>query len=142
MFTWSYEDLMEIDLSLEKAWNFYTNPTNWLKWEDRFDDFVLEGSLRTGSRIKGKIKNKQIHMEMLVTEVIPYHECKLLLKSLFFTQESACTFEELAPEKTRITLKLSVISFLTPFVKKIFVKNIERGRSKRLKAFAEIARQM
>ena len=69
MFTWSHEDSMEVDLSLQKAWDFYTNLTNWLKWEDRFDAFVLEGTLRTGSQIKAKIKNKTIHIEMLGTEV-------------------------------------------------------------------------
>ncbi len=142
MFTWSHEDSMEVDLSLQKAWNFYTNPTNWLKWEDRFDAFVLEGILRTGSQIKAKIKNKPIHIEMLVTEVRPYHECKCLVKLLFFTQESACTFEELSPEKTRITLKLSVISFFTPFMKKTFLRNIEKTHSKRLSAFAEVAGQI
>ena len=142
MFTWSHEDLMEVDLSLQKAWDFYTNPTNWLKWEDRFDAFVLEGSLRTGSQIKAKIKNKPIHIEMLVTEVRPYHECKCLVKSLFFTQESLCTFHEISPQKTRITLTLCVVSFFTPFMKKIFLKNIEKTRSKRLSAFAEIAGQI
>ena len=142
MFTWSHEDLMEVDLSLQKAWDFYTNPTNWLKWEDRFDAFVLEGSLRTGSQIKAKIKNKPIHIEMLVTEVRPYHECKCLVKSLFFTQESLCTFQEVSSQKTRITLTICVVSFFTPFMKKIFHRNIEKTRSKRLSAFAEIARQV
>jgi hypothetical protein len=79
MFTWSHEELMEVDLSLQKAWGFYTNPTNWLKWEDRFDAFVLDGILRTGSQIKAKIKNKPIHIDVLVTEVRPYHECKCLI---------------------------------------------------------------
>lgn len=142
MFTWSHEDSMDVDLPLQKAWNFYTDPSNWTKWEDRFDAFILEGSLRTGSQIKAKIKNKPIHIEMLVTEVRSYHECKCLVKSLFFTQESLCTFQEISPQKTRITLTLCVVSFFTPFMKKIFLKNIEKTRSKRLSAFAEIARQI
>jgi len=35
MFTWSYKYSMDVDLPLKTAWNFYTNPTNWPKWEDR-----------------------------------------------------------------------------------------------------------
>ena len=142
MFAWSHEDSMEVDLSLEKAWNFYTTPTNWLKWEDRFDAFVIEGTLRRGSQIKAKIKNKPIHIEILVTDVRPYHECKCFVKSLFFTQESLCTFQEISPQKTRITLTLRVVSFFTPFMKKIFLRNIEKTRSKCLNAFAEVARQI
>src|SRR5690242_6760622 len=142
MFTWSHEDSMDVDLPLQKAWNFYTDPSNWSKWEDRFDAFVLEGTLRTGSQIKAKIKNKPIHIEIWVTEVRPYQECKCLVKSLFFTQESLCTFQEVSPQKTRITLTICVISFFTPFMKKILLRNIEKNRSKCLSAFAEIAREI
>lgn len=142
MFTWSREDSMEVDLSLQKAWDFYTNPTNWLKWEDRFDAFISEGTLRTGSQIKAKIKNKPVYIKMLITEVIPYHECKYLVTALFFTQESLCTFEEISPQKTRITFTICIIGFLTPFMKKIFLRNIEKSRSKCLNAFAEITRQI
>lgn len=142
MFTWSYEDPIDVDLPLQKAWDFYTDPTNWLKWEDRFDAFVLDGALKTGSQIKAKIKNKPIHIQIFIAEVRPYHECKWLVKSLFFTQETACIFQELSPEKTRIILKLSVISFFTPFMKKFFLKNVEKNRSKRLSAFAERAGQI
>lgn len=142
MFTWSHENSMDVDLPLQKAWNFYTNPSNWLKWEDRFDAFVLEGTLRAGSQIKAKIKNKSIHITILVTEIKPYHECKCLLKSPFFTQESLCTFEEISLGKTRITLKICVISLFVPFMKKFFLKNIEKVRPKYLKAFAEFAKQV
>jgi len=142
MFTWSHEDSMDVDLPLQKAWNFYTDPSNWPKWEDRFDACVLQGALRAGSQIKAKIKNKPIHIEIWVTEVRPYHECKCLVKSLFFTQESLCTFQEISPQKTRIILTICVVSFFTPFVKKIFHRNIEKTRAKRLSAFAEIARQI
>ena len=142
MFTWTCEDTIEVDLSLQKAWDFYTNPTNWLKWEDRFDAVVFDGVLRTGSQIKLKIKNKPIHIDVRITEVRPYHEYKSLVKVLFFTQKSACTFEELSSERTRIILKVSVISFFTPFMKKFFLKNLEKYRSKCLIAFAEIARQI
>jgi hypothetical protein len=142
MFTWSHEDSIEVDLSIQKAWDFYTDPNNWLKWEDRFDAITLVGSLRAGSQIKAKIKNKPIHILMLVAEVSPYRECKWLVKSLFFTQESLCTFQEISPQKTRITFTIYVVSFLTPFIKKILVKNIEENRSKRLSAFAEVAGQI
>ena len=142
MFTWLHEDSMDVDLPLQKAWDFYTNPSNWPKWEDRFDACVLEGTLRAGSRIKAKIKNKPIHIEIWVTEVRPYYECKCLVKSLFFTQESLCAFREISPQKTRITLTIYIVSFFTPFMKKLFLRNIEKTRSRRLNAFAGIATQI
>lgn len=142
MFTWAHEDSIEVDLSLQKAWDFYMNPTNWLKWEDRFDAVVFGGSLTTGSLVKAKIKNKPVHIEIRITEVKPYHECKYLVKVLFFTQESICTFEELSSERTRIILKLKIYSLFTPFMKKLFLKNLEKYRSKCLDAFAKIAKEV
>lgn len=142
MFSWSYEDSMDVDLSLQKAWDFYTNPTNWLKWEEGYDAFILEGPLKPGSQIRGKIKNSPISIVTLVTEVKPYHEYKCLTKILFFNQESSTTFQEVSPQKTRINLKLYVVGLLVPFKKKIAAKALEENRSRRLSAFAELAAQI
>ena len=139
MFNWSHETSMEVDLSLQMAWDFFINPSNWPKWEERFETCVLEGEFKTGSKIKAKIKNKPIQISILVTEVRPYRECKCLVKSLFFTQESLCVFQEISPGKTGITLKLCVISFLAPFMKKFFLKHAENVHSKCLHALAEFA---
>lgn len=89
--------------------------------------------------IEAKIKNKPLHIRILVTEIRPYEECKYLIKSPFFAQESSCTFQELSLQKTRITLKINVISFFAPLMKKFFLKNVEKTRSKYLSAFAEAA---
>lgn len=142
MFTWSHEDSMEVDLPLQQAWDFYTNPANWIKWEDHFDAFILEETLRTGAQIKAKIKNKPLYIKILATEVRPYHECKYLAKLLFFTQESLCVFQQISPQKTRIISTTCVISFFVPFMKKNFLRRIEETRSKRLSAFAEVAGQI
>lgn len=142
MFTWSHEDSMEVDLPLQKAWNFYTDPINWPKWEDQFDAFSLQGALKAGSQIKAKIKNKPIHIEIWVTEVRLYDEYKFLVKSLFFTQENSCVFREVSSQKTRLILSTSVVSFFTPFMKNIFLRNIEKTHSKCFIAFAETARQI
>ncbi|MDP1608382.1 MAG: SRPBCC family protein [Chlamydiales bacterium] len=139
MFNWSHESSMEVDCSLQIAWDFFTNPSNWPKWEDRFDACVLDEELKAGSKIKVKFKNKPIQILILVAEVKPYHECKYLIKPPFFTQESLCTFQEISPEKTRITLKICIISFFVPFVKTILLKNVEKFYSKCARAFAEIA---
>ncbi len=141
MFTWLYEDSMDVDLPLQKAWNFYTDPTNWSKWEDRFESFELVGGLRAGAEIKAKVKNKCAQARILVTEVKSYQECKLSVKVVFFTQESMCIFQEISPEKTRITLKVCIISFLTPFMKSFFLRTAEKSRLKRSDAFKEFAGQ-
>lgn len=139
MFTWSHEDSIEVNLPIQKAWTFYTNPTNWLKWEDQFDVVVFEGILKAGSQIKAKIKNRPLHIAILVTEVKPYEEFKSVVKHLLITQESGCSFQEISPERTRITLRFSVISFFLPFIKNTSFKKVEKTYSKCLNAFAEIA---
>jgi polyketide cyclase/dehydrase/lipid transport protein len=136
MFTWMHEDSMEVDLPLQKAWNFFTDPSNWPKWENQFETCVLEGTLRAGAQIKAKIKNKPIRVVILVTEVRPYCECKYLLR-LFSFQESLFAFKSISPEKTRVTLKLYVFSLFTPFMKGTFITNMEKNRLNRLNLFAE-----
>src|SRR5690349_8717961 len=120
MFTFSHEESMEVNLSLAEAWDFFVNPINWPKLDDRYDTCVLEGELKAGSKIKAKFKDKLAQVLILVTELRPYHECKYLTKSLFFTQESFCGFQEISTGKTRITLKVYIISIFTPFMKSIF----------------------
>ena len=58
MFSWSHENVIEVDLPLQIAWDFYMNPVNIPKWEDRFGACVLEEELKGGSRVRAKIKNK------------------------------------------------------------------------------------
>jgi polyketide cyclase/dehydrase/lipid transport protein len=141
MFTWSHETSMDVDLPLQQVWNFYLDPSNWPKWEDRLESCVLKGDLRVGAKIRAKVKDKPVQLLFFVTEIKPYHECKFLTKTPLATQESLCTFEELSPEKTRITLKICIISLLTPFMRAIFRKHTEKTYSKCFNVLAEIAIQ-
>lgn len=45
-------------------------------------------------------------------------------------EQSFTTFEEIMPEKTRITSKSVVQSFLVPFMKSRIVKEVERQQAK------------
>lgn len=137
MFKWSHEHSIEVDAPLQTAWDFYVNPSNWPKWEDRFDSCALEGQFKTGAKVKAKIKNMSAHLLILVTDVKPYHECRCLVKVPFSTQESLCTFQEISPGKTRMVLKIYVISLLAPFMKSTFLKNVEKSNAKCIQAFAE-----
>lgn len=142
MFKWNNEDMMEVDMPLQKAWDFFTNPNNWPKWDDRLDICYFEGKLTTGSKVEVKIKNKPAKMMILVTDVRPYRECKSLVKVPFFTQESLCIFQEISADRTRITLKVCVISFFAPFLKKLLLKTMQKSYSQRLAAFEEITEKV
>jgi hypothetical protein len=142
MFTWSYEDSMEVDLSLRFAWDFFTDPGNWPRWEDRIEYCTPVGEVKTGSRVVAKVKNKAVTITMWVTEVKPYRECKILVKAPFFTQEALATFQEISPGRTRITLKRCIIGIFVPFMKAFFLKNTEKTYSLRKRAFAEIAEKV
>ncbi len=138
MFKWNYEDMMEVDVPLQKAWDFYSNPSNWPKWDDRFGSCLLDGEFKTGSKVEIQIKNKLTSVMVLLTEVVACQECKSLVKVPFFTQESLCIFQQISPDRTRITLKVCVISFFAPLLKKLLFKTLQKSYSQRLAAFERI----
>jgi hypothetical protein len=141
MFKWTHEYSLEVDLPLHMAWDFFTDPSNWPKWEDRFDTCFLDGAFETGAKVTVKIKNTSVHMGILITEVKLHREYRVLIRTLFSRQESLSTFQEISPEKTRIILHSWVISLFTPFMKKFFIKTVEKSCSKILQAFAEAAQK-
>jgi hypothetical protein len=130
---------MDADLPLQGAWDFYTNPTNWPKWEDRLESCTLDETFLAGYRVRAKIKNKAAWLAILVTDVKPYQESKHLITIPLFSQESLTTYEEIAARHTRITTIVRVSSFLVPFMKGVFIRNAEKSRIKSLAAFTQLA---
>lgn len=142
MFTWSYKYSMDVDLRLKTAWDFYTNPTHWPKLEDRLEFCTVDETFPAASRVRAKIKNKAAWLAMLLTDIKPHQEIKLLIQIPLFTQESLATFEEIAAEKTRITTTVYVSSFLAPFMKGTFLRNTENSRIKSLATFKQLAESL
>jgi hypothetical protein len=138
MFTWYHENSIEVNLSLQTAWNFHMSPNNWPKWMEEFESFDFEGVLKTGSNISAKVKNKPVRMLISVVEVIPYRECKCLIKTPLFTQEALSIYQEISSGTTRITLKFCIVSFLAPFMKTFFLKKAEKTHLKLVNAFAGV----
>lgn len=137
MFIWSHESTTVADVPLQAAWNFICDPSNWHKWIDSFASIAFEGEVKTGSRIKMKIKDKKADVDFFITEVKPYCECKSLIKVIFFTQEASCSFQEVSPGRTQITMKTCVISLFAPFMKSFFLKKAEKADSKCIEALLE-----
>jgi hypothetical protein len=139
MFSWFHEASIEVDVPLQVAWDFCMNPSNWPKWEDRFDACAFEGTPKTGSKVKMKIKGKSVYLPVFFTEVKPYQECKLLVRVLFFTQQSSSMFQEISPEKVRITMHLHISSLFAPFMKSFFLRKLEKSNSKLIDALKEFS---
>lgn len=113
MFRWGHKSSIEVNASIKDAWDFFTNPSHWPKREKRFDACFLIGDFKPGTPVKAKIKDKPIHIIILITEVKPYSEYRTLIQNLFFRQESLTIFEELSSRSTQITFQICVLG---PFV--------------------------
>jgi hypothetical protein len=105
------------------------------------ESFVLDGDFQPGAQIKLKIKNKPNHIGILVTEVQPHREYRTLIHNLLAKEEKLISFEELSPKKTRVTFQICVLSFLVPFMKSKFLKNVEQAQAKSTQALFKYARQ-
>lgn len=141
MFKWFHEYSIEIDAPLQPIWDFLTTPSNWPKWINQFDSCLLEGDFKTGAKVKAKIKDKEAYLSIFITEVKPYSEYKMLVKTLFFNQESLCEIQEISPERTLITQKTYVLSLLTPFMKSYFRKSAEKSNPKCLEVLSQAVRR-
>ena len=114
MFKWFYDCQMEADVSIQVAWNFLTNPSNWHKWTSNCDSFALDGEFKKGAQIKAKVKNRSLFFPITVTEMIPYQTYKTFSATLFVSQESLYAFQEITPTKTRITVATYVAALSYP----------------------------
>ncbi len=84
-----------------------------------------------------KIKDKPIHVVILITEVALFSEYRTLIQTLFFREENLTIFKELSPETTQITFQICVLGFLVPFFKSALLKNVQKVYAKMTEAFQE-----
>lgn len=141
MFRWKYQYAIEVDIPLQVAWNFFIDPSHWPLYDDRMEAFVFDGDFKAGAQVKLQLKNKPNHIGILVTEVKPHREYRILIHSLLAKEEKLTSFEELTPKKTRVTFQIYVLSFLVPFMRSKFLKNVEQAQAKSTQALFEYARQ-
>jgi hypothetical protein len=125
MFEWCHEHSIEVDFPIQKVWDFYSRMSNW-KVQDPFDSYHQEGPFQTGSVVKAKIKNRNAYVNLLLTEVKSPNEFKIFIKVPFSKQSSHCILQEISPEKTRITTRLVINSFFTPFLKSFYLRIAEK----------------
>ncbi len=137
LFKWSYETTVEVDLPLEKVWDFLENPANCSKWRDDIEFCHSAEPLQTGSIIKVKMKNHNVYASILITEYKPYSECKTRVKGSLGSQESSAIFQEISHDRTRLILKFNVKSFLTPFLRSYFLKKTRSQIEKTLRILHE-----
>ncbi len=141
MFRWNHKYSIEVNTSVKCAWDFCTNPSHWPKWDKCFEACFLVGDFKPGAHIKAKIKDKPIYITILITEVKPYSEYRILMKNLFARQESLVTFKELASGNTQIMPQNWVSSLFVPFLKSTLLKNVERVYAKWTEVFMEHCEQ-
>ncbi len=134
MFKWHHEYSVEVDASLSLILNFLNDYNNFPKWVDQFDSFSVKKIEGNTTILRAKVKNKNAYVAVLFTEIEPQKKYQMLCKVPFFTQTSTLHYQIISPTKTKITVNTSVSSFLTPFFKSIFLKNVETQYPKMLKA--------
>lgn len=96
MFTWHHKHFIEADIPLQQVWQFTVNPSNMSKWNDQFESFHCEEELKSGSIIKGKIKNKDTYISLLITELDPPNKYDGLVKVPLFTQKQSLFLQEIS----------------------------------------------
>ncbi len=141
MFKSLHECSTEVDIPLQTVWNFCMNPDNWPQWIDQIESCKIVGEFKAGSTVKAKIKNRNVYVTFLITDVQPFNSCTLLIKAPLCTQTSSCTFREISHERTTITWETSIVSILSPFMKGFFAKRFESSNAKFLKLLQDNAKQ-
>lgn len=134
MFKWHHEYSVEVDASLSLILNFLNDYNHFPKWVDQFDSFSVKKIEGNTTILTAKVKNKNAYVAVLFTEIEPQKKYQMLCKVPFFSQTSTLHYQIISPEKTKITVNTSVSSFLTPFFKSIFLKNVETQYPKMHKA--------
>lgn len=139
MVKWTNKYVIEVNLPLKAAWNFYSDPNNWSRWEDDYLTFLLLGEFKAGAIIKAKLKNKPTLSSIFITEVKPYQEYKTLHNVSFSSQERLYTFQEISMEKTRIILDVYIFSLFTTIATPTFLKKMEDSCLKYRQSYEDIA---
>jgi hypothetical protein len=134
-FKWFYEESIVVNTSVSNVWDHH-NPYNWPKWIDEIESCDSE-KIEDDCVVKAKIKNKNIYLSFLFTEVSLHKKHKMRVKVPFFTQEISSIYEEISPGKTKMTSKYTVTSFFTPFLKSYYLKQLLSQRSKRLQVLRD-----
>jgi len=141
MFKWAHEYSKEIDLPYRMVWDFCCNPSNWPQWIEQFESCKMEGELKTGSVVNAKIKNRNFHVPILITDVVLFNSCGMLIKAPLFTQTSLCALRGVSNEKTVLIIKTSVVSIFAPFMGRFFTKRVEISNAKCVEALLESSKQ-
>lgn len=89
--------------------------------------------------MKAKVKNKNIHFPIVVTNINPPFSVSTLIKVPFSKQISTFFFEEITSNKTRVTIHISIHSFLNPFFKWSYLNPLNKALSKYLAAHQELS---
>jgi hypothetical protein len=139
MFQWQHEYFLEVNSSVQRVWDYCLDPTNWLKWNEKFESCHYDNALKEGSIIKIKIKSRvpDVYIAAHIKVLQPY-ECKIAFKIPFCNQDNHCIFQEISTTKTRISVVTSIKSLLTPFLKSYFYKKLEQAKTSNFKRFLEV----
>jgi hypothetical protein len=140
MFKWLHQYVIEVNMPLQEVWEFYMNPSNWSQWMDDFESCHFVQSPVKDSIVSAKIKNKEVFVHFLFTEIKPYQEAALRVSTLFFTQESLTLFQEISLEKTQLTFNTTVKSIFVPFLKSYFLKKCATQYLNCLRVFEQQAK--
>lgn len=139
LFKSSIEFKFEIDIPLQKFWEFCFDINNWPKWVDKAESCLHEGELKEGSIVKLKIKNRNLYINIHMVEFKPYKQYKMYSKlSFLFAEENSGTFQVNTENTTTLIFNTKFRS-IVPFLRGYLRRKIHRQY---LKIFELIKNEM
>ena len=124
IFKWNSEFVVEVEMPLQRVWEYYLDFNNWAKGDKRIEYFSCDTKLDLGAQVKGKIKGRPTFVTILVTNFREYERLDTLTKAPFFKQETTFIIEEMSSEKTKLKQKVHVSSPFTLFMKGFYEKHV------------------
>ncbi|MCP5491237.1 MAG: hypothetical protein H7A42_09055 [Chlamydiales bacterium] len=67
IFKWNSEFVVEVEMPLQRVWEYCLDFNNWAKGDKRIEYFSYDTKLDLGAQVKGKIKGRPTFVTILVT---------------------------------------------------------------------------
>lgn len=126
----TYEHSMEVNMPLEQTWNTLTNPHNWPLWSEQTEFVYCAEDIRPGTIIHLKLRDSNLCIPILVTEVVPYEQFNFITDICLISEKNFNSFEEITPQKSRIITRIDLRSCFVPFFKSSIRRSLDIQHAK------------
>lgn len=133
MFTWTYEEKLHTQATAESIWHLWSNLDSWAQWDADVAWAKLETTFSQGEYIRMKpVKGPKVRC--LLAEVTP-------LRSFTTRSHFPCTTLSFSHhiENGVVTHKVALHGLLTPLLKRLFGRDIQKGLPQTVRTLVSMA---